>query len=242
MPPSPFCVVITFRPTARPRRVLSPALAALRNKSLADYISAEVAFPSTMVDRIVPATTAEDRDLVLEATGFEDAWPVITEPFSQWVIEDRFPAGRPLFEGVGVEMVSDVKPFERMKLRMLNGSHSTLAYLGYLAGFEFVSQAIANPYFRALIHDLMSEEVMATLPMDHVQLSNYRDALLNRFANPAIKHRTWQIAMDGSQKLPQRLLGTIRDGLERNLPIRRTARCCCMDALCFGYRRTRKCH
>ena len=98
-----------------------------------------------MVDRIVPATTAEDRELVLEATGFEDAWPVMTEPFSQWVIEDRFPAGRPLFEGVGVEMVSDVKPFERMKLRMLNGSHSTLAYLGYLAGFEFVSQAIANP-------------------------------------------------------------------------------------------------
>ncbi|HEX7108778.1 MAG TPA: mannitol dehydrogenase family protein [Aestuariivirga sp.] len=198
-------------------------LSALRSKSLADYISAEVAFPSTMVDRIVPATTAEDRRLVLEATGFEDAWPVVTEPFSQWVIEDRFSAGRPLFESVGAEMVSDVKPFELMKLRMLNGSHSTLAYLGYLAGFEFVSQAISNPYFRALIHDLMSEEVMATLPMGHVQLSNYRDALLIRFANPAIKHRTWQIAMDGSQKLPQRLLGTIRDRLERNLPVRRTA-------------------
>lgn len=197
-------------------------LAALRSKSLADYISAEVAFPSTMVDRIVPATTAEDREFVLEATGFEDAWPVMTEPFSQWVIEDRFPAGRPLFEGVGVEMVSDVKPFELMKLRMLNGSHSTLAYLGYLSGFEFVSQAISNPNFRAFIHDLMSEEIMATLPMDHVQLSNYRDALLNRFANPAIKHRTWQIAMDGSQKLPQRLLGTIRDRLRRNLPVRRT--------------------
>jgi fructuronate reductase len=198
-------------------------LAALRSKSLADYISAEVAFPSTMVDRIVPATTAEDRELVREATGFEDAWPVMTEPFSQWVIEDRFPAGRPLFEDVGVEMVADVKPFELMKLRMLNGSHSTLAYLGYLSGFEFVSQAISNPYFRAFIHDLMSEEVMATLPMDHVQLSNYRDALLNRFANPAIKHRTWQIAMDGSQKLPQRLLGTIRHRLAKNLTINRAA-------------------
>jgi fructuronate reductase len=198
-------------------------LAALRSTSLADYISAEVAFPSTMVDRIVPATTAEDRALVLEATGFEDAWPVMTEPFSQWVIEDRFPAGRPLFESAGVEMVSDVKPFELMKLRMLNGSHSTLAYLGYLSGFEFVSQAISNPHFRALIHDLMSEEVMATLPMGQTQLNSYRDALLNRFANPAIKHRTWQIAMDGSQKLPQRLLGTIRDRLQRNLPVHRTA-------------------
>jgi fructuronate reductase len=198
-------------------------LAALRSKSLADYISAEVAFPSTMVDRIVPATTAEDRELVLEATGFEDAWPVMTEPFSQWVIEDRFPAGRPLFESVGAEMVSDVKPFELMKLRMLNGSHSTLAYLGYLSGFEFVSQAISNPNFRALIHDLMSEEIMATLPMDHVQLSNYCDALLTRFANPAIKHRTWQIAMDGSQKLPQRLLGTIRYRLDNGLTINRAA-------------------
>jgi fructuronate reductase len=110
-----------------------------------------------------------------------------------------------------------------MKLRMLNGSHSTLAYLGYLSRFEFVSQAISNRYFRAFIHDLMSEEVMATLPMDHVQLSNYRDALLNRFANPAIKHRTWQIAMDGSQKLPQRLLGTIRDRLDNGLTINRAA-------------------
>lgn len=198
-------------------------LAALRSNLLADYISAEVAFPSTMVDRIVPATTAEDREFVLEATGLEDAWPVMTEPFSQWVIEDRFPAGRPLYEDVGVEMVSDVKPFELMKLRMLNGSHSTLAYLGYLSGFEFVSQAISNPHFRKLIHDLMSEEVMATLPMGQAQLNNYRDALLNRFANPAIKHRTWQIAMDGSQKLPQRLLGTIRDRLQRNLTVRRTA-------------------
>lgn len=197
--------------------------ASLRSKSLADYISAEVAFPSTMVDRIVPATTAEDREFVMESTGFEDAWPVMTEPFSQWVIEDRFPAGRPLFEDVGVEMVSDVKPFEMMKLRMLNGSHSTLAYLGYLSGFEFVSQTISNPNFHAFIYDLMSKEVMPTLPMDHVQLGNYRDSLLNRFANPAIKHRTWQIAMDGSQKLPQRLLGTIRDRLQRNLPVRRTA-------------------
>ena len=99
-------------------------------------------------------------------TGLDDAWPVMTEPFTQWVIEDHFTAGRPRFEDAGAEMVADVKPFERMKLRMLNGSHSTLAYLGYLSGYEYVSDAIANPHFRALIHGLMTEEVMPTLPMD----------------------------------------------------------------------------
>ncbi len=122
----------------------------------------------------------------------------------------------------GVEMVIDVKPFERMKLRMLNGSHSTLAYLGYLGGYEYVSEAIANPHFRALIHGLMTEEAMPTLPMDASSLASYRDALIERFANPALKHRTWQIAMDGSQKLPQRLLGTIRDRLQKGLNVERT--------------------
>ena len=197
--------------------------AALRDRKLADYIAGEVAFPSTMVDRIVPATTADDRKFVLESTGFADAWPVVTEPFSQWVIENKFAAGRPPFEGAGAQLVANVRPYELMKLRMLNGSHSTLAYLGYLAGYEFVSQVIADPAFRKLIHDLMTEEVIPTLPRDIGDLSAYRDALLERFANPALKHRTWQIAMDGSQKLPQRLLGTIRDRLARSLPVTRAA-------------------
>jgi fructuronate reductase len=197
--------------------------AALRSSALGRYVSSEVAFPSTMVDRIVPATTDEDRQFVRSSTGFSDLWPVVTEPFTQWVIEDKFPAGRPKFETVGAEMVSDVKPFELMKLRMLNGSHSTLAYLGYLAGYQFVSEAIANPDFHALIHGLMSVEVMPTLPMDAGRLGRYRDALLERFDNPALKHRTWQIAMDGSQKLPQRLLGTIRDRLSNNQPVVRSA-------------------
>ena len=118
--------------------------AALRDRRLADHIANEVAFPSTMVDRIVPATTEDDRQLVLEATGLWDAWPVMTESFSQWVIEDRFSAGRPPFETAGAQLVPDVRPFELMKLRMLNGSHSTIAYLGYLAGYESVSQAIAD--------------------------------------------------------------------------------------------------
>lgn len=199
------------------------ALASLRSRGLADYIENEVAFPSTMVDRIVPATTDEDRDLVADATGLSDAWPVVAEPFTQWVIEDSFPTGRPPLENAGVQFVADVQPFELMKLRMLNGSHSTLAYLGYLAGYEYVSDAVANPDFTQLAHDMMTGEVMPTLPATLGDLGAYRDALLARFANPALKHRTWQIAMDGSQKLPQRLLNTVRDRLAAGLPFGRLA-------------------
>jgi fructuronate reductase len=198
-------------------------LAALADPGLAAWIAGHVAFPSTMVDRIVPATTDADRALVRAATGLEDAWPVMTEPFTQWVIEDRFPMGRPAFEQAGAELVADVRPYELMKLRMLNGSHSMLAYLGYLGGCEHVSEAIGDPALRRLVHGFMTEEAMPTLPPGLGDLAAYRDALLARFANPALRHRTWQIAMDGSQKLPQRLLGTIRDRLARGLPVTRAA-------------------
>lgn len=197
--------------------------ARLRDKGLADHIAGEVAFPSTMVDRIVPATTEADRNLVREATGVPDAWPVMTEPFSQWVIEDRFPTGRPPLEIAGAQLVEDVRPFELMKLRMLNGSHSIIAYLGYLAGYEHVNEAIADPALKTLIHEFMTIEAMGTLPGGFHDLGAYRDALLERFANPALRHRTWQIAMDGSQKLPQRLLGTIRDRLAQGRPATRAA-------------------
>jgi len=204
-------------------RGIVAAFAALRGHGLGAFVEAEVAFPSTMVDRIVPATTDADRLMVFKATGVWDAWPVVTEPFTQWVVEDNFPNGRPLLESAGVQMVSDVRPFETAKLRMLNGSHSTLAYLGYLAGYEFVSDAIADSGFRALIHGLMTDEVMSEVPPGVGDLGAYRDALLGRFANPGLKHRTWQIAMDGSQKLPQRLLGTIRGRLAKRLPVVRAA-------------------
>ncbi len=197
--------------------------AALRSADLAAYIEQNVAFPSTMVDRIVPATTDADREIVRTSTGLNDAWPIMTEPFTQWVIEDRFASGRPAFELAGAQMVEDVEPFELMKLRMLNGSHSTMAYLGYLAGYQYVNEAIADPAMRTLIHGLMTEEAMPTLPMDQAELGRYRDQLLARFANPALKHRTWQIAMDGSQKLPQRLLGTILVRSEANRPFNRLA-------------------
>ncbi|MDY0873610.1 mannitol dehydrogenase family protein [Dongia rigui] len=195
--------------------------AALRDSDLARYIAVAIAFPSTMVDRIVPATTDLDRLEVSRQTGFDDAWPVVTEPFSQWVIEDRFPAGRPAWESAGAQMVADVRPFELMKLRMLNGSHSILAYLGYLSGHAHVAEAVANPQLRQLIHGFMTEEVMPTLPPCLGDLAAYRDLLLQRFGNSALKHRTWQIAMDGSQKLPQRLLSTIRARLAAGLSAQR---------------------
>ncbi len=199
-------------------------LAALRDPELARWIEGEVAFPSTMVDRIVPATTNADRVMVAERLGLEDAWPVMAEPFTQWVIEDRFCNGRPRFEEAGAELVSDVAPYELMKLRLLNGSHSTIAYLGYLAGYETVAEAMGDPSFERLVRGLMDEEVTPTLPLPPgADLARYKASLVERFRNPALKHRTWQIAMDGTQKLPQRLLGTVRDRLKAGAPIERLA-------------------
>lgn len=198
--------------------------AALRDPDLAAYVTAHVAFPCSMVDRIVPGTTDADRALVAGALGLEDAWPVMTEPFRQWVIEDRFPAGRPDWAAAGATFVADVAPFEHMKLRLLNGSHSTLAYLGALAGHETVADAMAAPGFAALLDGMMREEVSPTLPpLNGFDLPAYRAGLLARFRNPALRHRTAQIAMDGSQKLPQRLLGTIRDRLDAGAPFERLA-------------------
>src|SRR3954470_8578068 len=204
-------------------RVLAQ-FARLRDPDLGRWVENEVAFPSTMVDRIVPATTEADRAAIADRLGVSDAWPVMTEPFTQWVIEDRFSNGRPRFEDAGAELVADVAPYELMKLRLLNGSHSTLAYLGYLAGYETVSDTVANPAFARLIRRLMDEEITRTLTVPPgADLSRYKASLLERFANPALKHRTWQIAMDGSQKLPQRLLGTIRDRLRAGAAIERLA-------------------
>ncbi|MBJ6986729.1 mannitol dehydrogenase family protein [Devosia sp. MC521] len=198
------------------------AFAAKRDAELGEWVKG-VAFPSTMVDRIVPSTTDADREEVARLIGAEDAWPIMTEPFTQWVIENNFPSGRPAFEEVGAQLVQDVEPFEHMKLRMLNGSHSTMAYAGYLGGYEYIAEVVGDEDYRELVHGLMTEEVIPTLDMPGVDLEAYRDQLLARFANPALKHRTWQIAMDGSQKLPQRLLGTIRDRLAAGQSIDRLA-------------------
>lgn len=188
--------------------------AALTDDKLAAWIEANGAFPATMVDRIVPATTEADIAEVARLTGLEDAAPVIGEPFRQWAIEDVFADGRPGWDQVGAQMVSEVAPFEFMKLRMLNGAHSSLAYLGYLAGHETVAEASGDSVFARFLGGLWAE-IIPTVPAPQgVVLADYAKALLARFQNPAIRHRTWQIAMDGSQKLPQRLLGTIRERLK----------------------------
>ncbi len=188
------------------------AFAQRREPELADWIRAHVAFPATMVDRIVPATTDADLDDAQRLLGVHDAAPVAAEPFGQWIIENRFATPRPPWEDAGAQLVADVAPFEWMKLRLLNGSHSTLAYLGCLMGHEFVWQASRDPLLATLIERQMHEEIVPTLaPPPGIDLPAYCGQLAERFRNAALPHRTQQIAMDGSQKLPQRLLGTIRD-------------------------------
>ena len=195
-------------------------LARLIDPDLAAWIEAQGAFPSTMVDRIVPATTPADVDRVETLTGRRDEAPVMHEPFRQWVVEDRFCNGRPDLGAVGVQLVEDVTPFEHMKLRMLNGTHSSLAYLGYLAGHQTIADTMADPVMAQFVDRLWRSEIIPALtPPPGTDLAAYADALAARYANPAIRHRTWQIAMDGSQKLPQRILGTIAEGRAAGRPV-----------------------
>ena len=193
--------------------------AALTDPRLARWIETELSFPSTMIDRIVPAATADDIATV-QSFGLDDAVPVSTEPFSQWVIEDRFAAGRPAWQDAGAQLVAEVAPFELMKLRLLNGAHSSMAYLGYLAGLDTAHQVSSDPLFAAMLERLW-RELLPTLPptlakVHGMDTDAYLRALMQRFRNPALRHRTWQIAMDGSQKLPQRLLEAARERLVRN--------------------------
>lgn len=213
-----------IRANGKTLRRLVLRFAELVEPDLARWIEDKVAFPSTMVDRIVPATTDADRASVAAALGVVDQWPVMTEPFLQWVVEDRFAAGRPLWEKAGAQFVSNVAPYELMKLRLLNGAHSTIAYLGFLMGHDTVAQAMSEPALLRLIEAMMADEVSPTLPaLAGFDLAAYRYSLVQRFRNPALQHRNWQIAMDGSQKLPQRLLGTVRDRLWAGAPFERLA-------------------
>lgn len=190
------------------------AFARARDAELADWIGHNVAFPSTMVDRITPATTDENIQTLADLTGYYDPACVFHEGFRQWVIEDNFANGRPAWERAGAQFVSSVAPHEEMKLRCLNGTHSTLAYLGYLAGYETIADTVSDDTFAAFCKGLWQDEIIPTLTQpDGEDLPAYCNALMARYQNPAIRHRTWQIAMDGSQKLPQRLLGTIAENL-----------------------------
>lgn len=194
-------------------------LARRTDPALADWIEAHGAFPETMVDRIVPATTAEDIEAAAARHGLRDEAMVKTEPFLQWVIEDRFAGERPDFESVGVQITAAVGPWEAAKLRLLNGAHSAIAYLGGLAGIEFVHQFVAEPRHVRFVERLWDEAVSTLDPPPGLDVAAYRAALMARFANPALQHKTRQIAMDGSQKLPQRLLAPIAVRLERGQPV-----------------------
>lgn len=192
--------------------------------ALQDWIATHCSFPCSMVDRIVPRTTDADRAAVAAQLGVQDAWPVMGEPFLDWVIEDDFVAGRPAWERGGARFVPEVQPYELMKLRLLNGTHSALAYLGCLAGWRTVDQAVAVPSLRAYLSTMMREEIAPTLPhVTGLDPLAYGERILARYANAALAHRTRQIAMDGSQKLPQRLLGTVSDRLRQGESVHRLA-------------------
>jgi len=191
---------------------------------LAAWIEAGCTFPNSMVDRIVPRSTEADRQSVSRKLSLHDAWPVVGERFLDWAVEDRFAAGRPDWTRGGARFVADAAPWERLKLRMVNGAHSSIAYLAVAAGWATVDVAIAQPALRAHVLALMQGEIEPTLgELPGLDLGAYRAQLIERFANPALAHRTLQIAMDGSQKLPQRLLGTVRDRLAQGAPIDRLA-------------------
>jgi fructuronate reductase len=183
--------------------------------SLAEWISKEVSFPSSMVDRITPATKDQDIINFAEEYGVYDPALVVHEEFFQWVIEDKFSSARPKFELAGIQMVSNVELHEKMKLRCLNGTHSALAYLGYLAGCNTIAECASHAIMVNYIQYLWEKEIIPTLETPEGEdLNDYCSELLQRYQNPAIEHRTWQIAMDGSQKLPQRILETVSDLLK----------------------------
>lgn len=195
------------------------AMAEHADPRLRDWIEAEGAFPETMVDRIVPATTSADIESLADRLGVVDLAMVKTEPFLQWVIESRFAGEHPDFAAAGAQVVADVAPYEAAKLRLLNGAHSAIAYLGGLAGMAFVHEVVAWAAGRRMVERLWDESAATlALPADF-DLAGYRCDLMRRFANPALQHATRQIAMDGSQKLPQRLIAPLAERLEKGLPI-----------------------
>ncbi len=196
------------------------AFLALRDPDLREWVASHVAFPNSMVDRITPATTDQDRVMVREKFGIEDAWPVVCEPFLQWVVEDHFPWGRPAWETVGAQLVADVQPYEKMKIRLLNGSHQVMCYLGMLLGYRYAPQAMGDAQIRALIQRFMDVEVTPLLaPVPGIDLEAYKTTLRERFANPAINDQLGRIGTDGSARVTEFVLPTVADQLHRGGPI-----------------------
>ena len=182
------------------------SFAELRSPALRQWIEANVTFPNSMVDRITPATTETERKLIEERFGLRDGWPVITEPFRQWVIEDRFCNGRPAWERAGALMTEDVEPFELMKMRLLNGSHFAMAYLGAMQGFEFIHEILEDPLMRRFVMRYMETISPAVPPVPGIDLAEYKATLMERFSNPTIRDQVARVCAEGSSKLPKFVL------------------------------------
>jgi len=187
------------------------SFARLRDEGLAGWIEENVTFPSCMVDRITPTTTPEERDAIVAEVGVADRWPVVTEPFRQWIVEDSFCNGRPPLEEVGVQLVTDVAPYEQMKTRLLNGGHTAIAYLGYLAGHRTTAEVMADPVFRSYLRTMMAEEIVPLLPdVPGIDLADYQRTLVKRLANRRISDRLARLARRGSTKVPNYVLPSVR--------------------------------
>ena len=200
------------------------AFARLKDADLASWIEEHVCFPNSMVDRITPVTTDEDREVIRERLGIEDGWPVVCEPFTQWALEDLFPAGRPPYDDAGVQLVPDVTPYEMMKLRLLNASHQALCYLGYLAGYRYAHEVAADPLFAGFLRGYMDDEATPTLePVPGVDLEDYKHQLIERFANPEIRDTLARLCAESSDRIPKWLIPVVREQLDADGPVRRSA-------------------
>ena len=205
------------------RRVFT-AFARLRDPELGDWVGREVRFPNSMVDRITPVTTDADRAEVKERFGIDDRWPVVCEPYTQWVLEDSFTDGRPPYETAGVQVVDQVEPYELMKLRLLNGSHQAMCYFGYLCGYRLVHEAAQDPVFRAFLLGYMNEEATPTLaPVPGVDLDGYKHTLIERFSNPQVRDTIARLCAQSSDRIPKWLLPVVREQLAAGGEIRRSA-------------------
>lgn len=200
------------------------AFARLRDAELGDWVEQHVTFPNCMVDRITPVTTDDDREEIARRFGVEDRWPVVCEDFTQWVLEDHFPLGRPPFEDAGVQLVDDVMPYELMKLRLLNASHQGLCYVGYLAGYRLVHDVCQDPLFANFLLAYMDREATPTLePVPGVDLEHYKPQLIERFSNPHVRDTVARLCAESSDRIPKWLLPVIRENLERDGEITRSA-------------------
>ena len=199
------------------------AFALRKNAELGEWVVKNVAFPNAMVDRITPVTTQDDIAQVKQRFEIDDAWPVVCEPFTQWVIEDHFPLGRPQFEEVSVQLVKDVVPYELMKLRLLNASHQALTYFGYLAGYRYAHEVTQDPLFERFLLNYMEREGTPTLePVPGVDLDKYRRTLIERFANPEVKDTLARLCAESSDRIPKWLLPVVRANLASGGEIRRS--------------------